>query len=256
MKGCVEPPQALLADIDGVLLLDGRVLPGTVELARIFARRLALISNNSTHSQEDLCKVFAKAGVAVEPEQFFLAGVDTIRQMAHDLPGGRVLALCNTGMCALLRKNGLLSLPVQCWQEADAVLLCRDTEINYAKLEAAANAAQVGVPVYCANPDITHPGAKGIHLETGCLLALLKTAAPELNLRLMGKPKPALALAALDFVRAEARQALFIGDNLATDGACAQAVGIPFLHVGSAGGLSLEQALRSLRPCSNRPNLI
>jgi len=244
-----SPPlseRALLVDIDGVLLIDGRIVPGTEDLAKHFAGRLALVSNNSTHSAEDLCAVFVKAGVKVKPEQFFLAGMVAIKQLAHDFPGGKIVALASASIKNLLLQHGLQILLSHHWRKADAVLLCRDLDVDYAKLEDAANAALAGLPVYCANPDITHPAAQGIHLETGCLLALLKAVAPNMHVRIFGKPQPAMALAALNFLKATPSQALFIGDNLVTDMACAQAAGIAFWHVGGGGGLSLSQALEQL----------
>jgi len=248
MKTQLQPllERALLVDIDGVLLIDGRIVPGTEDLAKHFAGRLALISNNSTHSAEDLCAVFVKAGVKVQPEQFFLAGIDTVKQLAHDFPGGKIIALASASIKNLLQKSGLRILLSHHWRKADAILLCRDLNVNYVKLEDAANAALAGLPVYCANPDITHPAARGIHLETGSLLALLKTVAPNMRVRAFGKPQPAMALAALDFLNATTSQALFIGDNLVTDMACAQAAGIAFWHVGGVDGISFSHALEQL----------
>ena len=239
-------PRALLADVDGVLLIDGRVVSGTADLAGRFAGQLALVSNNSTHSAEELCAVFVKAGVELKPEQFFLAGMAAVKQLVYDFPGGNILALAGASIKNLLRQSGLCILQSRCWRKADAVLLCRDVDVNYAKLEGAANAALAGLPVYCANPDITHPAVCGIHLETGGLLALLKAVAPDMRIQVFGKPHTALALAALDFLNVAASQALFIGDNLATDMICAQTAGIAFLQVGGAGGLSLSQVLRQL----------
>ncbi|MCL1915091.1 MAG: HAD-IIA family hydrolase [Desulfovibrionaceae bacterium] len=248
MKTQLQPlsERALLVDIDGVLLIGGRIVPGTEDLAKRFARRLALVSNNSTHSAEDLCAVFVRAGVKVKPEQFFLAGIDTVKQLAHDFPGGKIVALASASIKNLLLQHGLHIIPGHRWHKADAILLCRDLDINYAKLENTANAALAGLPVYCANPDITHPAARGIHLETGSLLALLKTVAPNMRVRVFGKPQPAMALAALDFLNATTSQALFIGDNLVTDLACAQAAGIAFWHVGGVSGISSPQALEQL----------
>ena len=238
--------RALLVDIDGVLLIDGLVVPGVADLARRFAGQLALVSNNSTHLPEELCAVFAKAGVELRPEQFFLAGMAAVKQLVCDFPGGSIIALSGASIKKLLRQNGLRILPGNCWRKADAVLLCRDIDVNYARLEGAANAALAGLPVYCANPDITHPADRGIHLETGSLLALLKAVAPDMRVRVFGKPQATLVLAALDFLGTEASQALFIGDNLATDMVCAKTSGIAFLQVGGASGLSLSQALRQL----------
>ena len=233
-----------MADIDGVMLIDGQVQPGVKELAQIFGDKLAMVSNNSTHTSVELCNIFTQAGVTVKPEQFFLAGEYIVKQLAISLNSGKILALGSPSILRLARQLGLQLLRWHLWFEAEAVLLCRDMNINYRKLESAANAALTGKPVFCANSDITHPSSKGIHLETGSLLALLWSVAPKMKVHILGKPAPELALQALKFVNTQSQDTLFLGDNLTTDAACARDAGIPFWHVGGNSGLSLMQAIK------------
>jgi 4-nitrophenyl phosphatase len=237
----VFPLQArgLIADIDGVVLVDGEVLPQTRELIRHYGASLAFVSNNSTHTRESLCGVFRAAGVDVEAGQFFLAGTRLIYSAARDFPGGKALMLATESLRELAREMGLSSVSASSWRDVDLVLLCRDTEVSYARLEGAANAVRSGAPLYCANHDLVHPGKSAVYLETGCFLALLGAVHPGLQPRVFGKPDPALAFDALRYLKLKPEECVFIGDNLETDAPCARAAGIPFLHVGGAEGLPL-----------------
>jgi ribonucleotide monophosphatase NagD (HAD superfamily) len=163
-----------------------------------------------------------------------------IAAAARDFPGGKTLILSTKGLRAFARNEGLFPVSVSHWREADLVLLCRDTEISYGRLESAANAVRAGIPLYCANPDLVHPGNEGIHLETGSILALFRAIHPELRARVFGKPDPALLFEALAFLKLGSEECLFIGDSLETDASCARAAGVPFIHVGGTQGFPLS----------------
>ena len=231
----------MISDIDGVLLLDGRIMPGTATLAGL--KPFALVSNNSTHSSENLCLQFRAAGVDLEPEQFFLAGEAAVRRLAGDMPGARISFLGTAAIRDLLERHGLVPLDAHQWRRAEAVLVCRDTSLCYARLEAAASAAAMGIPVYCANSDGAHPARHGVHIETGAILAALSAAVPAMRPVVVGKPGPALLREAVTFLQVCPEQAVFLGDNLLTDEPCASSAGIPFICVDAVRGPSLEQLL-------------
>ena len=228
---------AVISDIDGVLLLNERVMHGTAALAA--CKPLALVSNNSTHTAEELCRMFRDAGVPLKPEQFFLAGEAAVRRLAADLPGARILTLGTPAIQSLLLEYGLFPISHACWRTADAVLICRDIHLTYERLEAAVNAALAGIPVYCSNPDFSHPAQDGVHLETGSILSALVAAAPHSKPIMLGKPLPDLLLSAIEFLREEPKNTVFLGDNVQTDALCAEATGVPFLYVNALKGPTL-----------------
>jgi ribonucleotide monophosphatase NagD (HAD superfamily) len=111
------------------------------------------------------------------------------------------------------------------------VVLCRDTDFDYARLAAIARALAAGAELWVANPDLTHPGAGGrIVPETGALLAAVRAVAPAAPPRVFGKPEPALFLTGL--AGTPPAEALMLGDNPATDIAGARALGLPALLLG------------------------
>ncbi len=67
--------------------------------------------------------------------------------------------------------------------------------------------------------------------ETGSLLAAFKACCPEIAPRVIGKPQPFLINAALEAAGVPASEAVFVGDNAATDGAAATLAGLDFIHL-------------------------
>ena len=137
-------------------------------------------------------------------------------------------------------------------EDADLVVLLRDRRFTYAKLERAANALRAGARLIVANPDLTHPGPNGqVAPETGALLAALSACVgdAEVEMEIVGKPSPRLFERACRVLEVEPARAVMIGDNPATDGAGAEAFGLPWLMVGAAAPLGFEdlgfEALRN-----------
>lgn len=89
-----------------------------------------------------------------------------------------------------------------------------------------------GLPFWVANEDLSHPGQDGRPVaETGALLAALRAIRPGLTWTSPGKPDPLMLHMALERAGLTPADAVFVGDNAATDGRAARAANIPFLHL-------------------------
>ena len=131
--------RAVISDIDGVLLVSGRAVPGAGALLR--RRRCALVSNNSTHTARTLRGVFAGAGLAAREQDFFLAGEAAVRAVHESFPGKSVLALASGEVLACARRT----LPLAGADETPGVVLvCRDETLTFEKLQRAVNALRAG----------------------------------------------------------------------------------------------------------------
>jgi 4-nitrophenyl phosphatase len=221
--------KGILIDLDGSFLEGTALAPGALELFENYADRIAFVSNNSSHTAEEMSAELAVAGVKVPPARIFLAGAQAVTWLATHRGTARIFALASRSIRHLARKQGLnLTL-----EEPEVVLLCRDIELSYERMAIAVAALQEGAELVVANPDLTHPGADGVPVpETGMLLASLRAAVPSAAPIIVGKPRVTMFAAALRRLGVTPEEAVMIGDNPTTDGAGAAALGISFILIG------------------------
>lgn len=221
--------KGILIDLDGSFLDGAALAPGALELYESHADRIAFVSNNSSHTPEEMSAELAVLGVKVPAARIFLAGAQAVTWLVTHRGTARIFALASRSIRHLARKQGLnLTL-----EEPEIVLLCRDIELSYERLGIAVSALQEGAELVAANPDLTHPGASGVPVpETGMLLASLRAAVPSAAPIIVGKPRVTMFAAALRSLGCTPEDAVMIGDNPSTDGAGASALGIPFVLVG------------------------
>ncbi len=131
--------KGILLDWDGCVAIRNRVLPLGKTLISQHVKRVAFVSNNSTHLPDDFAELMAQQGVQFSPDRIFLAGVETIREVASH-KGARVLLIAVPRIRAYARTLGLRLVR----NDPDIVLLMRDVNFTYRKLLIAAIAVRSG----------------------------------------------------------------------------------------------------------------
>ncbi|WP_084397946.1 HAD-IIA family hydrolase [Henriciella aquimarina] len=241
-----QDAQGFLLDWDGCCAIGNRLVPEAADFLREQAPRCAIVSNNSTNTVEEFRDMLKGEGIAMRPDQIVLAGTEALLRAA-EIRASRTLILGDPRMRAIARKLGVELAQ----EEAELVVLLRDTRFSYRRLERAVNAVSNGARLVVANPDTTHPGTDGrLMPETGALLSAIKACVeiPRGVVEVVGKPSPRLfskGCAALDLPPA---QVLMIGDNPQTDIQGAEALGMQTRLVDSPPGVffhTLRQQLKS-----------
>lgn len=224
LAGCA----AILTDLDGCLISGATVLAAVPELFERYGNLLWIVSNNSTDTAESLSNRLAGMGLSIAPQRIFLAGEQTLRQIARDRPGARIALYAAAPLQDLARALGLH--PDRLTPEM--AVLARDPAFSFCDLRELVAHLHHGLPLWVTNADASHPGPDGTpEPETGALFAALTAAVPGIAVRQLGKPDPFLLDLALSAAGARADQAIFLGDTLATDGAAAGASGTPFVLI-------------------------
>lgn len=228
----VKHDRLVLCDLDGCLVSEGRAYADSAPFLDSCGERLWLVSNNSSHCAAELSAELAKLGLHIPASNILLAGEQTLIHLARLYPGARLALFASPAMEQEAQRLGFALT-----QEApDLVLLCRDTQLTLERLNAAAALVRGGVPLWVANIDTAHPGLGGQPIaETGALLAALRAMLNGARFESIGKPHPHLAAVALSRTGVRADEAVFIGDNPATDGATARATGTRFIHLQRVG---------------------
>ena len=241
-----EAAHAILLDWDGCVVEGGRLKPGATAFLCAFARKISILSNNSTHAPGQLAAILARAGAPVSPARIHLAGQIALEEAARRCGGRPAFLLASA---AMTRAAANLGLNLAKAQNPAAVVLLRDTGFSYRKLEAAVAHLRGGAAFIVSNPDLTHPKPAGVAPETGALMAAIGACVDlaTVDVTMVGKPSAMLFERALSAAGVAPAQALMIGDNPATDVAGAERVGVASLLLGAAAGATLESIMRCAR---------
>jgi HAD superfamily hydrolase (TIGR01450 family) len=229
--------RGLLCDLDGCLVMGGKVLPGARELVAYARERLIVVSNNSTDTPVTLAAKLERLNLPIAPERIVLAGATAVEFLAGTARQARVAIY---GAPTIVRYARSLGLAVDD-DRPHFVLLARDRHFSYARLHRLVRQIERGADLIVSNLDIAHPGPGGARvLETGVLLAAVEACLPGLKYQAIGKPLSTLYQVAMQRFSAARDECIAIGDNPATDLEGAQRMSLPCLLVGSDPGAHFQ----------------
>jgi glycerol 3-phosphatase-2 len=227
-------PTVVLCDLDGVIWLSHRPIPGSVEAVaglRAAGRRVVFVTNNSSALVAEQEEALATIGIPAVGDVFTSAGAAAA--LIH--PGERVLVCGGPGVVEAVSAAG--GTPVAgddpTGTSADAVVVGFHRNFDYERLRIAATAVRTGARLIGTNDDATYPTPDGPIPGGGAILAAVVTAAG-VEPVIAGKPHPPMATAVLDLLgRPDPASLLVVGDRPSTDGLFAAVLGCPFALVRS-----------------------
>jgi HAD superfamily hydrolase (TIGR01458 family) len=216
---------AILLDVDGVLHVSGKAIPGSAEAVRELRRaghRLRFVTNNTTRPRGVLADELRRCGIELDDEEL----QTTASAAAHALAGRRVLALVMAALVPDLDGMELVG------DGAEAVLLggADETEetgrvFSYMNLARAFGELELGAELYCLHKNRWWQTSRGPQLDSGAFVAGLEFAAG-VEATVLGTPSPAEFEAALEALDAEPGLTWMVGDDLDSDIAGAQRYGL------------------------------
>ncbi len=211
-------------DLDGVVWLSDKVIPGSAEAVAGLRRRgtdVVFLTNNSANTVGEYVRKLEHMGIRADRDD-----VITSAQAAASLlePGGTALVCGGAGVVEALEQQNVK--PVSNGS-ADAVVVGWHREFDYGRLTAATTAVMAGARLVGTNDDATYPTAEGALPGAGSLLAAVAYASRSTPV-VAGKPnEPVVRLLRnrLDNVD------VVVGDRPSTDGALARRLGAPYALV-------------------------
>jgi HAD superfamily hydrolase (TIGR01450 family) len=225
----LDAAHACVVDLDGVVWLSGRALPGASEgVAALRARGVPVLfaTNNATPTRAELRRRLGDMGIEADEEE-----IATSAQAAATLVGAgrRAFAVGEAGLHEALDDAGVEVVEhATPSTRVDAVVVGLSRTFGYDDCDVAARLVRDGARFVATNTDPTLPTPDGPRPGAGAIVAAVATAsgcAPEVA----GKPWPPMARLVADRVTPGA----VVGDRATTDGAFAAALGVPFAHVAS-----------------------
>ena len=224
----------VLIDIDGVLTVSWRPLPGAVEAVTWLRRAglaVKLVTNTTSRTRAAIAAALAEAGFPVSAPDILTAPVVTAAYLAEHYPDARCLLL-NSGDVTpdlgdvRLTGGGEPDAGPADAGSADVVILGgAGPEFSYAALNQAFGQLMGGARLVAMHRNLYWRTDDGLQLDTGAFLAGLEHAAG-VTAEITGKPAAAFFATALAALGAEPGAALMVGDDIESEVLAAQRAGI------------------------------
>ena len=215
---------AVLLDIDGVLAVSWRALPGAAETLswlRHEAIPFKLITNTTTHTRDDLAHTLGEAGLEVASGEIVTAVTATASYLRVHHPEAPVFVLSDGDA-----GSDLTGAPTTDVEAAEVIVLggaCED--FTYAMLNRVFRRLMEGAALVGMHRNLYWKTSDGWELDGGAYIAGLEEAAG-VTATICGKPTRAFFEAALHELGAPAEGAVMVGDDIVNDVLGAQEIGI------------------------------
>ncbi|WP_406731395.1 TIGR01458 family HAD-type hydrolase [Streptomyces sp. NBC_01794] len=219
----MERIRAVLIDIDGVLTVSWKPLPGAVaamERLRAAGLPLALVTNNTSRTRAAIAAKLSAVGFPVGVEDILTAPAVTAAYLREHYPDARCL-LINTGDV----RDDLAG--VSLLDEGDdtapdvVVFGGAGDDFTYPVLNRAFRELQRGAPLVAMHRNLYWRTSDGLELDTGAFLLGLERAA-RVEAEITGKPAEAFFATALAHLGADASETVMVGDDIESDVLAAQ----------------------------------
>jgi NagD protein len=204
-----------LCDMDGVLINNGRMVPGAdrfLDRLRSTKRPFLVLTNNSLFTPRELCAKLSSLGVSVGEEQLWTSALATAQFVQDQRPKGRAFVIGETSLHEALYDIGYhesLASP-------DYVVLGETWKYSFDDITTAIRLIDAGSSFVATNPETTSTTSAGSLPGCGALAALIESAtgvAPYF----VGKPNPVMIRDALKILDAHSKTTVMIGDRMDTD---------------------------------------
>lgn len=223
--------KALLIDIDGVLTVSWRALPGAVEAVhelRALGLPMRFLTNTTSRTRRVLSETLTRAGIDIPPAEIMSAAVATATYVRTVYPGARCFVLTNGEVTEEFAGINLVG-PTEA---ADVVVMGgAGVEYSHDALNGVFRQLQEGAQLVSMHRNLYWQTGNRLTLDTGAYLTGLEMAAGA-KVTVIGKPAPEFFKAALEDLNLPATPAIvMVGDDLEADIAGAKGIGLTSLLV-------------------------
>ncbi|GEL22731.1 acid sugar phosphatase [Pseudonocardia sulfidoxydans NBRC 16205] len=204
-----------MTDMDGVLVHEGRLIPGAdafVSRLRESAAPFLVLTNNSIHTPRDLRFRLLRTGIDVPEEAIWTSALATASFLEGQRPAGTAFVVGEAGLTTALHEIGYVLTD----RDPDYVVLGETRTYSFEAVTTAIRLVTNGARFVATNPDPTGPSAEGPLPATGAVAALVSRATG-VQPYFVGKPNPLMMRAALNRLGAHSETTVMIGDRMDTD---------------------------------------
>ena len=208
-----EKFDTFLFDLDGVIYLEGKVLPGVIESMeklREDQKQIRFLTNDPRPERSEMVEKLKGLGIEAHQEEVVTSGWASGRYL-RDKQVNKVFVVGSQGLQTELENAGLSCVTEQ---QSDAVVVGSDIDVKFRDIYLACMQIHGGARFIATNVDPTFPTSKGPAPATGSVVAAIETAVSRPPI-VIGKPEAFMFDAALDGV--DRSRAVMIGDTPESD---------------------------------------
>jgi len=250
VSALIDVYDTALFDLDGVIYLGPKVVPGAAEAMAELRRRektVMYVTNNAARPVQVVIDQLNRLGISADVDNVLTSAQVAAAALQAELPAGARVLVCGSANLAVLMGEAGFQVVAGADDHPAAVIQGYDPDLSWRQLDEAALAIQQGAGWYATNADASRPTDRGLVPGVGGAIALLSTALGGAPM-VFGKPYRPMLTEALR--RTGAKHPIFVGDRLDTDIVGAVAAGIPSLLVlsGAHGKGDLVSATPAAHP--------
>jgi HAD superfamily hydrolase (TIGR01458 family) len=217
--------EGLLLDIDGVLTVSWRALPGAAAAMgalRSLGLPLRLLTNTTSRTRSSIADTLAREGFAIKPADILTAPAATATYLRKAHPGARCWLLSSGGVGAEL--DGVLLAGDA--EPADVVVIGgAGPEFSYERINHAFHLLSAGAALVAMHRNLLWRTEHGLDMDSGVYVTGLEKAANK-QAEVVGKPSRLFYGAALAALGTPASRTVMVGDDIEADIAGAHEAGI------------------------------
>jgi HAD superfamily hydrolase (TIGR01458 family) len=240
LREALRGVRALLLDLDGVIVLAGAAVPGSVEaIAELERRRTPyrIVTNTSLLSRVSLSRLAAKLGNDIPPERFQSALSASAAYARRTFPGEPIYVITSTDARTEFDGQWLLSNAEAARPGARAAAVIvgdSEDELTQANLNVAFRLVRNGARLIGMHRNAWWLTPDGPTLDSGAYVTGLEFATG-VHAQIIGKPAPAFYSVAVDALRSEVvetggrlrrAEIAMVGDDVRTDVLAGQRAGL------------------------------
>lgn len=209
----------LLVDLDGVVWVGQKMVPGSAEALRSLIDagvEIVFVTNNPGRPAAEYARRLGEMGVDVTVERVVTAGEATATLAAERCGAGTsAFAIGAPAFHETVATAGLELLEGEAGREAKVVLVSGHRGFDYEELLTATLALQGGAALFATSRDPTLPMPGGAWPGTGAVLAAVETASGA-TAEIGGKPEAHLFELARERI-GDVEQVAMVGDRVSSD---------------------------------------
>lgn len=208
-----EKFNTFLFDLDGVIYLEGKVLPGVLESLQQLRedhKQIRFLTNDPRPERSEMAEKLQSIGIEVDQQEIVTSGWASA-QFLNQEGIEKVFVVGSQSLKTELQNAGLTCVTED---QAEAVVVGSDIDVGFRDVYMACMQIHGGAQFVATNVDPTFPTSKGPAPATGSVVAAIKTAVSSPPV-VIGKPEAYMFDAALKGV--DKSRAVMIGDTPESD---------------------------------------